>query len=86
LSALRAGGKPSAQFAKRLGGADMLVDNWLDMRWDPPALLRLDSGVTPTGKPREEGGAGSMSAHILTPETETSTHYFYANSREYSSQ
>lgn len=76
-------GEPSPQMARRLGKSDLLVDQWLDMRWDPPCVLRLDTGVTPTGRPREEG-AQSYSVHILTPETATSTHYFFANARNYS--
>ena len=52
------------------------------MRWDPPCLLRLDTGVTPAGRPRDEGGQ-SFTAHIVTPETETSTHYFFAHSRNF---
>ncbi|AZG11263.1 aromatic ring-hydroxylating dioxygenase subunit alpha [Pigmentiphaga sp. H8] len=77
-------GEASPMFAKRLPGYDgrSPVDQWLDMRWDPPCLLRLDTGVTPAGRPREEGGQ-SFTAHIVTPETETSTHYFFAHSRNF---
>ena len=75
-------GKASPQFAMRLGDPEMMVDQWMDMRWDAPSVLRLDTGVTPTGQPRDSG-ARSLSAHIVTPETETSTHYFFANSRDF---
>lgn len=75
-------GKASPQFAMRLGDPEMMVDQWMDMRWDPPSVLRLDTGVAPTGQSRERG-ARSLSAHIVTPETETSTHYFFANSRDF---
>jgi vanillate O-demethylase monooxygenase subunit len=77
-------GPPSPNFAKRLKPADRdsIVDQWFDMRWAPPCNLRLYAGVTPTGTPRTEG-AQSVTAHILTPETATTTHYFFAHSRDF---
>jgi phenylpropionate dioxygenase-like ring-hydroxylating dioxygenase large terminal subunit len=56
------------------------VDTWTDFRWDPPSNLLLDVGVTAPGRPREEG-IGYYGTHILTPETDTTTHYFTAASR-----
>ncbi len=58
------------------------VDHCLYMRWDPPAHMLLDVGVTPTGRPREEG-IGVRGTDILTPESATSTHYFWGVSRTY---
>ena len=58
----------------------MVTDHWLDMRWEPPAAMQLEIGATPTGKPREQGVIVQQ-AHILTPETETTTHYFWATTR-----
>ena len=52
------------------------------MRWDAPGLHRLDVGVVPTGMPEAEG-IRREGSHLLTPETSTSTHYFYASSRNY---
>jgi phenylpropionate dioxygenase-like ring-hydroxylating dioxygenase large terminal subunit len=77
-------GEPSPLFAKRLPDADPTkpVDQWLDMRWDAPSNLRLDTGVTPSGEAREKGGQ-SYTAHIVTPETEFSSHYFFAHSRNF---
>jgi len=75
-------GEPSPNFARRMPSlrAGEKVDQWFDMRWEPPCNLRLDTGVTPAGRKREEGAA-SMTAHVLTPETEQSTHYFFGHSR-----
>ena len=56
-----------------------LIDQWLEMRWDPPCSMLLDVAVTRTGQPRE-AGYSMPSAHILTPETESSTLYFWAGS------
>ena len=47
-----------------------------------PSLMFLDSGVTPTGRPRSEG-ITMYGTHLLTPETETTTHYFFVNSRDF---
>lgn len=58
------------------------VDHWLNMRWDAPATMLLDVGVTPAGAHRSEG-IMLWGAHLLTPETETSTHYFWSGSRDF---
>lgn len=54
------------------------VDELDVMRWDMPASMLLDVYRNHTGKPPKEGGH-NPSAHILTPETATSTHYFWGS-------
>lgn len=56
------------------------VDMRANMRWDPPSLLLLDTGAAPVDGRREDGPS-APSAHWLTPETETTTHYFWAAAR-----
>jgi vanillate O-demethylase monooxygenase subunit len=56
------------------------TDHWLDMRWDAPASMLLEIGATPIGRSREEGVVVRQ-AHVLTPETEATTHYFWATTR-----
>ncbi|MES2258087.1 MAG: aromatic ring-hydroxylating dioxygenase subunit alpha [Pseudomonadota bacterium] len=51
-------------------------DRRAHMRWDAPSLLSLDIGVTECGRPESEGPSAAV-AHILTPETGNSTHYFW---------
>lgn len=51
------------------------VNHWLNMRWDAPASLRLEVGVSPLEAPQRRG---DFQAHILTPETGASTHYMFA--------
>lgn len=58
------------------------VEHWINMRWEAPANLWLDVGATFTGRPRPEG-MQSFAAHLLTPETPTSTHYFWASLRNH---
>ncbi|MFM5930300.1 MAG: Rieske 2Fe-2S domain-containing protein [Novosphingobium sp.] len=58
----------------------MRCDHWLDMRWQAPAAMYLQVGACPHDGPRE-GGVIAHQAHILTPETRHSTHYFWATTR-----
>jgi len=52
-------------------------DSRANMHWYPPSLLVLDVGATGVGRPVHEGVI-APSLHMLTPETEKSTHYFFA--------
>ena len=56
-----------------------LIDQWLEMRWDPPGAMYLEVAVTRAGETREAGYT-MPSAHVLTPETNDSTLYFWAGS------
>lgn len=64
------------------GDYDKPVDHWINMRWDAPANMALDVGITPTGRSRDEG-IWVWNTDLLTPETEHSTHYFWGISRAY---
>ena len=63
-------------FWKRFWPSDTPGDLHTHMRWDPPALMLLDSGMGACGEPDSEA-IGRPSLHLLTPETMTSTHYFW---------
>lgn len=58
-----------------------LVDRWLDTRWDAPAVMELWVGVAPAGSddPRAVGKRVPF-IHLFTPETATTTHYWFATS------
>lgn len=56
------------------------VEHWVNMRWDAPSLLLLNVGVTFTGQRREDG-LSDWSCQLLTPESATSTHYFFTHTR-----
>ncbi|MFM5931323.1 MAG: Rieske 2Fe-2S domain-containing protein [Novosphingobium sp.] len=60
----------------------MRCDHWLDMRWQAPAAMYLQVGACPHDAPRE-GGVVAHQAHILTPESRDSTHYFWATTRSF---
>jgi phenylpropionate dioxygenase-like ring-hydroxylating dioxygenase large terminal subunit len=54
------------------------TDEWIDMRWHAPSSMLLHIGVTPTGAARDASPVPEMvNPHIITPETATSSHYFY---------
>lgn len=57
------------------------VDNWNAMTWSAPACLFNDSGVTAPGQPKAEG-TGILGLHLLTPETERSTWYYFVAVRQ----
>jgi vanillate O-demethylase monooxygenase subunit len=63
------------------------VDHFLDMRWSAPCSMRLKVGFVPLGKyasrsrgPRDDL-PGQFSAHIITPETDHTCHYFWSADR-----
>lgn len=58
----------------------MKVDRWFDVRWNAPANMLLIAGATPTGRPRSEGRESAL-PHLFTPETATTTHYWFGASR-----
>jgi vanillate O-demethylase monooxygenase subunit len=53
------------------------VDRWIDVRWDAPASMLLVAGAVPTGHPRERGRE-TLLPHLFTPETDTTTHYWFS--------
>lgn len=54
------------------------VDQWLYMRWHAPASMALTVGLARAGSQRKELIAPEMvNPHIITPETQTTSHYFF---------
>lgn len=58
------------------------VQRWLNVRWDPAASMKLTVGVLPEGEPRESAHE-SQGCHLMTPATATTTHYFWAQGRNW---
>jgi phenylpropionate dioxygenase-like ring-hydroxylating dioxygenase large terminal subunit len=52
------------------------VDKFTRMRWMAPSTLRLFTGIASMGADPETG-TGYHAVHLLTPENERSTHYFF---------
>jgi phenylpropionate dioxygenase-like ring-hydroxylating dioxygenase large terminal subunit len=75
-------------FAAAVRDWDGKVDRWNIYDFTVPAILRMDSGMAPTGTGAPEGvRVGAMEfrgCQALTPETENSTHYFFAHPHNFS--
>lgn len=54
----------------------------MSVRWDPAAVMLLRAQVAPAGEPLEKWFDG-FAAHIMTPESDQKTHYFYGAVRNY---
>lgn len=55
-------------------------DQWNSISWYAPSNLLLEFGASRSGQPKEEG-TGYFAIHLLTPETERTTHYHYTAAR-----
>ena len=58
------------------------LDSWIDVAWTPPGIMYLEAGGGPPGTTRE-AAVNTFNVHIMTPESATTTHYFYCNVRNY---
>ena len=52
------------------------VDKYTSIRWMAPSTLRLLTGICAPGA-SAESGTGYHAVHLLTPETDRTTHYFF---------
>ena len=68
-------------------GPDVRVDRWQVIDYTPPAFVRLDVGCARTGTGAPEGnrahGISMRNLNAITPETETTTHYFWAQAHNF---
>jgi phenylpropionate dioxygenase-like ring-hydroxylating dioxygenase large terminal subunit len=53
-----------------------LCDRWLDVRWDAPAVMWLQSDIGPAGEPREKA-LPTSGPQLFTPASQCRTHYFF---------
>jgi phenylpropionate dioxygenase-like ring-hydroxylating dioxygenase large terminal subunit len=71
---------PPGLFAILMPSHPPRVDKFTRMRWMPPSNLRLVTGICrPETAP--ESGTGYHAIHMLTPETDRTTHYFFTAAR-----
>lgn len=71
---------PPALEAQYGSPPETLWDRWFDVRWDPPASMLLWVGSLPAGTPRTTASKAIPFCHLFTPETATTTHYWFATS------
>lgn len=62
--------------------APEFVDHRSIVRWHAPAILSVEVGATYVGRPPEEG-LTTITAHLITPETDKSCHYFWKFARDF---
>lgn len=75
-------GEPTPAFLTYRYKPGTPIDFWTDMTWQLPANYVLNVGGTPAGLPRSEG-VFTLNIDLMTPETETTTHYFWTLSRDF---
>jgi len=79
--------QPPPLFAKA-GNFTSQVDRWQLARWHSPSVVYLDVGCAKAGTGAPEGdrshGISIWSTHLLTPETELTSHYMFCFSRDFS--
>jgi vanillate O-demethylase monooxygenase subunit len=80
---------PAPPFFQKAGGftADERVDRWQIIEYTPPAFVRLDVGCARAGTGARDGdrshGISMRNLNAITPETETTTHYFWAQAHNF---
>jgi phenylpropionate dioxygenase-like ring-hydroxylating dioxygenase large terminal subunit len=61
------------------------VDRWMEIEFFAPAIVRIHTGAvdvnTGAREGRREGGIKFQGLNVQTPETESSTHYFWSGAR-----
>ena len=77
---------PPPLFAKA-GNFKDNVDRWQFVTWHPPGVVYLDVGCAKAGSGAPQGdrsqGISIWSSHLITPETEHSSHYMFGFSRDF---
>ncbi len=73
---------PFYQFLGRLKPTDR-IDRWQRTVYEPPGIIVLDVGVNPLDAPPGSNRVEGRVINLMTPETETSTHYFWAFARNF---
>ncbi|WP_193369677.1 aromatic ring-hydroxylating dioxygenase subunit alpha [Pelagibius marinus] len=78
--------EPPAFWGEQLGKPGP-VDRWQIIHFTAPSTIALDVGVAPAGTGAPEGdrsqGVNGYITFAITPETETTTHYFWAANRNF---
>jgi len=78
--------EPPPFWRKQLGKPGN-VDRWQIIHFEAPATIAIDVGVAPTGTGAPQGnrseGVSMWVINTLTPETDKTCHYFWANVRDY---
>ena len=80
---------PPPPFLQKAGGfaPDEHIDRWQIIEFTPPGFVRLDVGGARAGTGATEGdrsgGVSMRNLNAITPETDTTTHYFWAQAHNF---
>jgi hypothetical protein len=74
-----------APYHQRLGQFEGDVNRWFNYEFLAPGILLLDAGVKSADTPDDDltGALRFHSCQAITPETETSTHYFFMQAHNF---
>ena len=79
--------EPAPPMFKLVGGFEGAVDRWQLIQYQEPSHFMIDVGCAVAGTGAVDGdrsqGVEMYSNHTLTPETKTSTHYFWHHARNF---
>jgi len=69
----------------RAGGFKGKIDRWQYINFAPPGYVRLETGACHAGREdaADSGRITLRNLNIITPETETTTHYFWAQCHDF---
>jgi len=75
-------------FYVKATGFSTRIDRWHTTIFTPPAFLVIENGAMPAGSDKEKARAAGVAKerrvlNLITPETESSSHYFWAIARSY---
>jgi vanillate O-demethylase monooxygenase subunit len=73
---------PFYQFLGKLGQSDR-IDRWQRTIYRPPGYIVIDVGVQPLDPQPGSNRVDGRVINLMTPETETTTHYFWAFARNF---
>ncbi len=80
---------PVTSYFRALAGfpRDAVVDRWMHLVYTPPAFVRLDIGAALAGTGARAGdrsnGVTTRNLNAITPETDKSSHYFWAQAQNF---
>ncbi len=80
---------PPPPFFQKAGGfaADQNIDRWQIIEFVPPGFVRLDVGGARAGTGARDGdrsqGFSMRNLNAITPETDTTSHYFWAQAHDF---
>jgi len=80
---------PTPPYFRLIAGLarDARVDRWMHLEFSAPSMVRLDIGAAPAGTGAREGdrsqGVTTRNLNAITPETERTSHYFWAQAQDF---